>query len=561
MYNKHQDGIMALIYFYDATELDKQQLTAALKETDHHWEYVDDKIEPGNCNADAEVISVFVTSSVTRDIIAAMPKLRVIACRSTGFNNIDLEAAKERDITVLNVPTYGEATVAEYAFMLLLALTRKLPAVLDAEEKRFAPQELNGHDLQGKVFGVIGTGHIGQKTLKIANGFSMKTLGFDVNPDKELEAEFHFSYVELDELLKQSDVVSLHVPYLPATHHLMNHERLSKMKPGAILVNTARGELVDTRALIESLDKGHLGGAAIDVVEGEALLNYQEETALLRSDALAEDVLRHSVEISVLKKMPNVIISPHNAYNTVEAIERINNTTAKNIIDYWYGQVPNKVVPPKQPMGKLLLVRHAESEWNAVGKWTGLTDIDLSDKGFKEAAKFGQALKKLGIRIDAAYCSEQIRTRETIESMLAAAQQFHVDVVPSHAMNERDYGDYTGRNKWEMEKLIGEDAFNAVRRGWNVPVPNGETLKMVYERVVPFYEEVVVPQLIAGKNVLIVAHGNSIRALMKYIDSISDEDISNLEMLFGQIIIYDISNEGHGTSSSVVKIDTKPPHA
>jgi len=552
---------MALLYFYDATELDKKQLDVSLQGTDHHWEYVEDKIEPANCNSEAEVISVFVTSSVTREVIEAMPKLRLVACRSTGFNNVDFEAAKERGITVVNVPTYGEATVAEYVFTLLLALQRKLPAVLNNEKAQLPSEKLIGHDLQSKVFGAIGTGHIGQKALKIADGFSMSAIAYDAFPKEELQSEYHFKYVGLDELLEQADVISLHTPLLPTTRHIMNHDRLAKMKPGAILVNTARGELVDTKALIEQLDSGQLGGAAIDVVEGEALLNEHEETALLRSDNLPDELLRHSVEISVLEKMPNVIVSPHNAFNTVEAIERINQTTAKNIIDFWYGNMPNKVEPAKKTTGKLLVVRHAESEWNAAGKWTGITDIHLDDKGFKESAMFGKALKKLDIPIDVAYCSEQIRSRETLEGMLDSAQQFEVKVEIISQLNERDYGEYTGKNKWEVEQVVGEVRFNEIRRGWDTPIPGGETLKMVYKRVVPFYTGTVLPLLQDGKNVLIVAHGNSIRALMKYLQSISDNDISQLEMPFGQIIIYDISPSGLRASSSVVQIDTTLPNA
>ena len=552
---------MALVYFYDVTELDKKQLSAALDGTDHHYEYVTDKIVPANCNPETEAISVFVSSNVSREVIEAMPKLRLIACRSTGFNNIDLAAAQEHDVAVVNVPTYGEATVAEYVFTLLLALQRKLPAVLETEKEQFSLDDLMGRDLQGKVFGVIGTGHIGQKALKIADGFSMKTIAYDSYPKAELQNEYHFQYVGLDELLEQSDVVSLHVPYLPSTHHLMNRDRLNKMKRGAILVNTARGELVDTNALIELLDKGQLGGAAIDVIEGEALLSYHEEMALRRSDTLPEEVLRHSVEITVLEQMPNVIISPHNAFNTVEAIARINQTTAKNIIDFWSGNIPNKVVPAKRAFGKLLIVRHTESEWNATGRWTGITDVHLSEKGFKESAMLGLALKKSDIHIDLAYCSEQIRTRETLEAMLDTSQQFEVDIVASNALDERDYGEYTGRNKWEVKELIGEEAFNQIRRGWDVPVPGGETLKMVYERVVPFYTGTVLPRLRDGKNILIVASGNSLRALMKYLESISDKDVSQLEMLFDQIIVYDISADGLRAGSSVVQVDSTPPHA
>ncbi len=552
---------MALITIYDATALDKKQISDALIGTDHHWNYVDGKLELGNCDPNAEVISVFISSTVSRACIEAMPRLKLIACRSTGFNNVDLDAARDHGVTVVNVPTYGENTVAEYAFTLLLALVRKLPAVLATENEQYSLESLVGHDLQGKIFGVIGTGHIGQKSLKIARGFSMETIGYDAYPKKELEAEFNFTYVGLEELIARADVISLHTPYLPSTKHIIGRKQLGQMKPGAILINTARGELVDTAALVESLENGHLGGAVLDVVEGEKLLDYDEEVTLLRSDTIPPDAMQHSVEISVLEKMPNVIMSPHNAFNTMEAILRINQTTARNMIDFWYGKATNKVEAPKKSSGTLLVVRHTESEWNAAGKWTGITNINLDAKGFEDAAKLGIALKGLEIKIDRAYCSEQIRTRETLECMLDSAQQFGVDVTVSGDLNERNYGIYTGKNKWEIKELIGETAFNTLRRGWDVPIQGGETLKMVYERAVPFYKDTILPLLNDGKNVLIVAHGNTIRALMKYIESINDDDIAKLEMLFGQIKLYNVSPEGLKEKSSSIVIDSPPPNA
>jgi D-lactate dehydrogenase len=545
---------MALIYFYDSTDLDKQQLSEALAGTDHHWEYVVDKISPDNTDQDAEVISVFISSNVSREVIETMPKLKLIACRSTGFDNIDLTAAAEKGIVVANVPTYGEATVAEYAFTLLLALTRKLPAVFRADREEFTSEELMGHDLEGKTFGALGTGHIGLKALNIARGFSMQTLAYDAFPKDELMGEYGFKYVGLDELLQRCDILSVHVPYMPATHHIMNRDNLKKMKRGAILINTARGELVDTKALTELLDSGHLGGAAIDVVEGEALLNYHEETVLLRSETVPDQVLNHSVEVSMLEHMPNVIISPHNAFNTVEALERINKTTAQNIIDFWYDKIPNKVEAPKPTVGKLLVIRHAQSEWNASGKWTGITDVHLSEKGFKQAAELGRAVKQLGIKIDKAFCSQQLRTRETLEGVLDASQQFDVDTEVSGALNERDYGEYTGKNKWEVKQQIGEEAFNNIRRGWDVPIKDGESLKDVYERAVPFYKDNIWPLLKSGKNVLIVAHGNSIRALTKYLESISDQDIAGVEMPFGDIKVYDLTPEGLARTFTVTHI-------
>lgn len=529
---------MALIYFYDSTELDKQQLTEGLKNTDHSWQFVSEQVKVDNLNPDTEVISVFVTSTITRQIIESLPRLKLIACRSTGFNNIDLAAAKEHGVAVVNVPTYGESTVAEYTFALLLALTRKLPQTFDAADEKFDPADLIGIDLNGRTIGVIGTGHIGQHVIRIAKGFEMKVIAYDPFPNEQLKDDLQFEYASIEDLLSTSDIVTLHAPFTPETRHMINAERIQIMKPNAIVINAARGELIDTKALIDGLNSGKLGGAALDVIEGEALLRYDEEIALLRSSVIPAEMLRHGVELSALKMMPNVILAPHNAFNTVEAIGRINQTTADNIIKYWYGEIPNEVKPPKKPHGRLFITRHAESEWNLVGRWSGQKDVHLSEGGFHAAAHIGEVLKQLDVKIDQAYCSEQIRTRETLEAIIDTAQQIDVPVVRSNAINERDYGEYTGRDKWHMQELIGDSEFDKIRRGWDVPIPKGETLKMVYERAVPFYVETVVPDLNNGKNVLIVAHGNTIRALIKFIESISDEGIADVEMPFGIITEY-----------------------
>lgn len=552
---------MAKIYIYDATELDREQLTRGLSITDHHWEFISDSIALDNIHEDAEVISVFVTSTVTREMIEKMPHLRAIACRSTGFNNIDLRATVENNISVLNVPTYGESTVAEYAFTLLLALVRKLPAMISEGQTIESQELLTGMDLSGKTIGVIGTGHIGQHTLQISRGFNMRVLAYDAYPKDGLDKELSFEYVDLEDLLKQSDIVTLHAPYLPATHHLLNEERISLMKQGAIIVNTARGELIDTIALVTHLENGHLGGAALDVIEGEVFLNQAQEANLLRNHKLTPEMMEHSVEISALRKLPNVIISPHNAFNTREAVGRINDITAKNIFGYWYGSTPNLVKPPENTNGKLIVSRHSESEWNATGQWSGIRDVHLSEKGFREAGMLGRALRALNIKADIAYCSEQIRTRETLEGILEASQQYDIEVIRSGSLNERDYGDYTGKNKWQMKDEIGEEAWDAIRRGWDVPVPNGETLKMVYERVEPYYIEQILPKLRDGKNVLIVAHGNSIRALMKYVESIPEDKIGETEMIFGDLLVYDIDDQGHMTDKQKTHIGSPPPHA
>ena len=209
--------------------------------------------------------------------------------------------------------------------------------------------------------------------------------------------------------------------------------------------------------------------------------------------------------------------------------------------------------------GKLIIIRHAESEYNAVGKWAGRTDVHLTAKGFHEATLLGYKLKD--IIIYKSYCSKQIRTLETLEGILDASKQYQVPYEQTSAINERDYGDYTGKNKWQVQKEVGDQEFKLIRRGWDHPVPNGETLKMVYERAVPFYEKTVLPQLNEGKNILIVASGNSIRSLLKYIETISDEGIAKVEMIFGEILIYDVDAHGKKLKKVVRKIDTTPPPA
>lgn len=552
---------MALIYFYDANELDKEQLTAGLKDTDHHWEYVEDGISLDNLNPDTEVISIFVSSTVTAEMIEALPKLKLIACRSTGFNNIDLAKAEAQGVTVLNVPSYGESTVAEYAFTLLLALTRKLPQTFEAFDEEVAVTSLMGNDLSQKTIGVVGSGRIGQHAIKIARGFEMDVIAYDPFPKKGLDKELGFTYASLEGLLSQSDFVTIHAPFVGTNKHLINAENLQLMKPSALLINTARGELVDTKALVQALQEKRIAGAALDVIEGEKLMHIDEDIALLRSPTASHGLFENGVELLALHKMSNVIVTPHNAFNSIEAVGRINSTTTDNIIKFWYGNKDNLVKPTAKVRGKLVVVRHTESEWNETGKWTGITDVHLSQKGFHDAGKFGVALRELDIQIDQSFCSQQIRTLETLEGILDASQQFDVPIEREEAINERDYGGYTGKNKWEMKELLGEERFNKIRRGWEEPIPDGETLKMVYDRVLPFYKERVVPLLNAGKNVLIVAHGNSIRAMMKYIESLDTKQLESLEMLFGVIVVYDVDEDGKSVKRSEKAIDATKTNA
>ena len=192
-------------------------------------------------------------------------------------------------------------------------------------------------------------------------------------------------------------------------------------------------------------------------------------------------------------------------------------------------------------MSYLILVRHGESEWNKVGVWTGLTDISLSEKGVEEARLAGEKLKNFPIHVS--YISSLKRARQTlIEIKKIIGRDF--PTYENKALDERDYGIYTGQNKWEIKKEIGEEQFQKLRRGWNTGIPKGETLEDVYDRVVPYYKTQILPDLEAHKNVLVVMHGNSLRALVKYLDNISNEDIEKLEIATGEIYIYSIDDNG-----------------
>lgn len=204
--------------------------------------------------------------------------------------------------------------------------------------------------------------------------------------------------------------------------------------------------------------------------------------------------------------------------------------------------------------GKLYFIRHTESEWNDLGKWTGLTDIHLSENGVKNARKVGELVKNF--QFDYIFDTPLVRTQETLNTILSTREdRLDVPIEKAKEFNERDYGDYTGKNKWEIKKILGDEEFSKLRRGWDYNVPNGENLKMVYERAVPFFLQRVIPLLEEGKNVLIVAHGNSIRALTKYIENISDENISDVEIDFGSVIIYDLDNDGHMLKKKILKIE------
>lgn len=337
---------MAKIVIYDATEIDKQQITEGLSGTDHYWEFEDDSLSEETVRHDADVISVFVTSPVPADMMARMPQLKLIATRSTGFDHIDLKYAAEHDVTVANVPTYGENTVAEYAFALLFSLSRHMiPAVRATKRGEYRARDFVGFDLKNKTVGIIGMGHIGRNSAEIAYGLSMKVLAYDLHEDAEFAARWNIDYVTLDELLAHSDIITLHTPLLPSTKYMINDDTISRMKDGVILINTARGELVDNKALLRGLRSGKIGGAGLDTIEGERYLSREVLSEALIDPEIDDSEYSNAAETLVLQHMPNVIVTEHCAYDTSEAIARINGTTAQNIVKFWYGDVPNKVEP------------------------------------------------------------------------------------------------------------------------------------------------------------------------------------------------------------------------
>ncbi len=296
--------------------------------------------------SEADVICNFVASPVTKETLEKYPKVKYVATRSTGYDHIDVKACREKNILVSNVPTYGENTVAEFTFALILSLSRKMyPSIKRVREQGlFSADGLMGFDLKGKTLGVVGAGHIGMHVVRMAKGFEMHVVAYDPYPKAETSNEFGFEYLSLDDLLKQSDIVTLHVPYLPATHHLINDEKFKLFKKGSILINTARGGLVETESLLKALKSGVISGAAIDVLEEERYI--KEDINLLYQKHPSELELKNMLADHELMQMDKVIITPHNAFNSKEAMVRILDTTIANIQAFAAGQPINLVKSP-----------------------------------------------------------------------------------------------------------------------------------------------------------------------------------------------------------------------
>jgi D-lactate dehydrogenase len=284
-----------------------------------------------------QAVCVFVNDVVDRKTIEILNNcgIRVIALRCAGFNNVDLEATREAGIKVVRVPAYSPEAVAEHALALILTLNRKTHKAYNrVREGNFSLEKLTGFNLAGKTVGVIGTGKIGKAFARIMTGMGCRVLGYDTFPDEAMELA-RFSYVELEELLSGSDIISLHCPLTPETSYMINSESMNKMKPGVMLINTSRGGLIHTHDVIESLKKSHVGYLGIDVYEQEEKLFFKD-----RSEEILQDD-----QIARLMTFPNVLITAHQAFFTREALQQISMTTLENLRAFENGdQLVNEVV-------------------------------------------------------------------------------------------------------------------------------------------------------------------------------------------------------------------------
>ena len=322
------------IAFFEMSQWEKERLKLGLKK--HKLTFFNHELNANNVKKvkDYDVICIFVDSVVDEEVLGQLKNLKLICTMSTGFDHIDLEACKK--VKVANVPLYAQYSVAEHTFALILALSRKIvEAVERTKEGDFDLKGLTGFDLKGKTLGVIGVGNIGKHLIKMAKGFEMNVIANTRKKDKKLAKKLKFKYVTFDNLLKNSDVISLHVPLNDSTKHMINTKNINKIKKGAILVNTARGGIIETSAILKALNSGRLSGVGLDVLEEENAI--KEEAELLKNDYDLQTVVQNHV----LLNHDKAIITPHNAFNSQEALNRIMDTTIDNIKDFSKGKLKN----------------------------------------------------------------------------------------------------------------------------------------------------------------------------------------------------------------------------
>jgi D-lactate dehydrogenase len=324
---------MSRTVVFDTKPYDREPLQLASAKGAIDWRFMECRLSVDTAMAakGATAVCIFVNDRADRPCLEALAALGVrhVALRCAGFNGVDLIAAKELDLPVTRVPAYSPYAVAEHAVALLLALNRKIPRANNrVHDLNFSLNGLVGFDLHGKTAGIVGTGKIGRIAAQILRGFGMRVLAYDPFPSPEWARNHDVEYTEARILASESEVISLHTPLTPETHHTIRRETLELMKPGAILVNVSRGALIDTRALIEALKTGRLGGVGLDV--------YEEEEGVFFED-LSGQIL-HDDDLARLLTFPNVLITAHQAFLTREALAEIARVTVANLTAFAEGR-------------------------------------------------------------------------------------------------------------------------------------------------------------------------------------------------------------------------------
>lgn len=278
-----------------------------------------------------DALSTFIHTRISKKELENLPALKYIITQSTGYDHIDIAACKKRDIKVYNIPDYGTESVAEYTMLLMLALLRKFKpseAILQHNINIENIERLRGNELNGKILGIAGAGRIGAYVIRIAHAFGMRIIVYNKSAIPELGKKYNVEFVSFDNLLKESDIISLHLPLTKDTYHIIDKKAISKIKKGAFIINTARGGLIDIVALADAIEKNRIAGAALDVIEAEELIAHEND--ILKKEISAESVKQAFIGNMLLQK-DNVIITSHVAYNTEEATRRITEKTIATI--------------------------------------------------------------------------------------------------------------------------------------------------------------------------------------------------------------------------------------
>lgn len=327
------EEIMARIAFYDTRSYDKEAFSKENEKRNFEIEYFDFRLNEKTAFTAKgfDAVCVFVNDVVNAEVFETLKScgVKIVLLRCAGFNNVDLSAAAKNGIKVARVPAYSPHAVAEHAVALLLALTRHIPqAYIRTKTANFNLEGLKGRDLFGLTAGIFGTGKIGRVMAGILKGFGMKIICYDPFPNQEWADENGFKYVDVETIFKESDVLTFHCPLTDQTRHIVNHDTTKMMKHDAVIINTGRGALIDTKALVHALKHKYIGGAALDVYEEESQFFFQDCSA----EVITDDVLAR------LLTFPNVIVTGHQAFLTSTALANIAEVTLTNFDDFLNGK-------------------------------------------------------------------------------------------------------------------------------------------------------------------------------------------------------------------------------